>query len=52
MVRDMSVATHQNIRLGQVEQPLQAAVRAVRIQVFVDPARAAVHEHDPEVAKL
>ena len=45
-VRDMRMSADQHIEPGSFKQSLQAAIGAVLEQIFIDPARAAVHQQD------
>ena len=47
----LGVTHDEHVRFGQVEQPLQAGVGAVFVEVFVDAARAAVGQYDPQIAQ-
>ena len=52
MVGDMGVAAYQHIGLHHIEEPFKALIGPVFIQVLVDAARGAMHQHHPKLAKL
>ena len=52
VIGQVRVPTDQNIGPGRVHDSLQAGRRAIFIEIFIHPARAAVHQQNAQVSQL